>query len=127
MMRHPAIVRLLRVDERRLERARGWFDRWGVLAIVFGRHLPGFRIVITVIAATMGVPYRVFAPSVAASAAIWAALGLWVGATFGQTIGHLLSQNPWIYLVALGLVIVGLAVILVRAWRRWDLRRTVSA
>jgi membrane-associated protein len=127
MLRHPAIVRLLHVDERRLEKARGWFDRWGALAIVFGRHLPGFRIVITVIAATMGVPYRVFAPSVAVSAAIWAALGLWVGATFGQTIGHLLSQNTWLYLVALGLVIVGLAVILVRAWRRWDLRRTVSA
>jgi membrane-associated protein len=124
---HPVMVRLLHLDERRLEKVRGWFDRWGALAIIFGRHLPGFRIVITVIAATMGVPYRVFAPSVAVSTAIWAALGLWVGATFGQSIGHLLSQNTWIYLAALGLLIVVLAVTVVRAWRRWDVSRAMSA
>src|SRR2546423_8506004 len=116
MMRHPAIVRLLRVDERRLERARGWFDRWGVLAIVFGRHLPGFRIPITVIAATLGVPYRVFAPSVAVSSAIWAAVGLWLGATLGSSIGGVLARNAWIYLALLGAVIVALAFTLVRGW-----------
>jgi membrane-associated protein len=127
MLRHPVAVRLLHLDERRLERARGWFDRWGALAIIFGRHLPGFRIVLTLIAATMGVPYRVFAPSVAVSTAIWAAVGLWLGATLGQSLGHVLSQNTWIYLVAFGLAIVVLAVTFVRAWRRGELRRSVSA
>ena len=127
MLRRPVMVRLLRLDERRLEKARSWFDRWGALAIIFGRHLPGFRIVLTVIAATMAVPYRVFAPSVAISTAIWAAVGLWLGATVGQSIGHILSRNTWIYLVAFGLAIVVLAVTVVRAWRRWDLRRSVSA
>src|SRR5260370_23838710 len=71
----PAMLRVVHLDERRLEKAHGWFDRWGVWAIIFGRHIPGFRIAITVIAATMGVPYRVFVPSVAVSTAIWAAWG----------------------------------------------------
>jgi membrane-associated protein len=127
LLRHPVAARLLHLDERRMERARRWFDRWGALAIVFGRHLPGFRIVITVIAASMGVPYRVFAPSVAASVAIWAAIGLWLGATFGQSIGHVLSQKAWVYLIGFALLILLLAVILRRAWRRWGLRRAVSA
>ena len=123
----PAILRVVHLNERRLEKARGWFDRWGVWAIIFGRHIPGFRIAITVIAATMGVPYRVFVPSVAVSTAIWAAVGLWLGATVGEAIGNVFFDRGWIYLLVLWLVIVALAVTLVVAWRRWGLSRAVSA
>jgi membrane protein DedA with SNARE-associated domain len=127
MLRHPLAGRLLHLDERRFEKTRGWFDRWGVWAIIFGRHIPGFRIAITVIAATMGVPYRVFVPSVAISTAIWAAVGLWLGATVGEAIGNVLFNSGSIYLLGLGLVIVALSVTLVLAWRRWGLNRAVSA
>jgi membrane protein DedA with SNARE-associated domain len=127
LLHHPLTRRVLHFDEHRLEKARGWFDRWGVWAIIFGRHIPGFRIVITVIAATMGVPYRVFAPSVAVSTAIWAAVGMWLGATLGETLGNILFNHSGLYLLGLWLLIVALAVILVRAWRRWGLRRAVSA
>jgi membrane-associated protein len=126
LLRKPLVARLLHLDEQRLDKTRRWLDRWGPLAIIFGRHLPGFRIVITVIAGTMGVPYRVFAPSVAVSTAIWAAVGLWLGATLGQSIGHLLSGNAGLYLVALVVAIVLLAVVLVREWRAWGLRRAMS-
>src|SRR3984893_7575765 len=119
LLRNPAVARLLRLDGDLLERAHRWFDRWGALAIIFGRHLPGFRITITVIAATMGVPFRVFAPSVAISTAIWAAVGLRLGATLGQSIGHVLSANTWIYLVVFVAAILLLATVLVRAWRSW--------
>jgi membrane protein DedA with SNARE-associated domain len=123
----PAMLRVVHLNERRLEKARGWFDRWGVWAIIFGRHIPGFRIAVTVIAATMGVPYRVFVPSVAVSTAIWAAVGLWLGATVGEAIGNVFFDRGWIYLLVLWLVIVALAVTLVVAWRRWGLSRAVSA
>jgi membrane protein DedA with SNARE-associated domain len=126
MLRHPLAGRLLHVNERQLERARAWFGRWGVLAIIFGRHIPGFRIAITVIAGIMGVPYRVFAPSVAISTGIWAAVGLWLGATLGQSIGHVLSANPWIYLVVFAAAILLIAAALVRAWRRWGYRRALA-
>jgi membrane protein DedA with SNARE-associated domain len=117
LLRHRFVYEVLGVDEARLERVRRWSKRWGALAIIFGRHVPGFRIPVTVLAATTGVPYRIFAPSVAISTAVWAAIGLWVGATFGQSLGNLLARYPWLYLVALGLVIVAVAVALVRFWR----------
>lgn len=120
LLRHRFVHDVLGVDEARLETVRRWSKRWGALAIIFGRHVPGFRIPVTVLAATTGVPYRVFAPSVAVSTAVWAAIGLWIGATFGQSIGNLLARYPWIYLVGLGLVIVVVAVALVRLWRVSD-------
>ena len=126
VLRKPWVARLLRLDGERLERAHRWFDRWGMLAIIFGRHLPGFRITTTVIAGTMRVPYRVFAPSVAVSTAIWAAVGLWLGATLGQSLGHVLSANTWIYLVAFVALILLLAAMLVRAWRSWGARRALA-
>jgi membrane-associated protein len=127
LLRHPVASRLLHLDERRLEKTHAWFDRWGPWAIIFGRHVPGFRIAITVIAATAGVPYRVFAPSVVVSTAIWAGIGLWLGATVGAAIGNVLFDRGWIYFVGLGLVIVVLAIALVRAWRSWGPRRAVTA
>jgi membrane protein DedA with SNARE-associated domain/uncharacterized protein YqeY len=120
LLRHRFVHDVLGVDEARLETVRRWTARWGALAIIFGRHVPGFRIPVTVLAATTGVPYRIFAPSVAISTAIWAAVGLWLGATFGQSIGNLLARFSWIYLVALGLIIVAVAVLLVRFWRAGD-------
>jgi membrane protein DedA with SNARE-associated domain len=115
LLRHRFVHDVLGVDEARLDTTRRWSARWGALAI-FGRHVPGFRIPVTVLAATTGVPYRIFAPSVAISTAVWAGVGLWLGATFGQSLGYLLTRYPWLYLVALGFVIVAVAVALVRFW-----------
>jgi membrane protein DedA with SNARE-associated domain len=117
LLRHRVVSDVLGVDEVRLERVRRWSRHWGALAIIFGRHVPGFRIPVTVLAATTGVPYRVFSPSVAVSTAVWAGIGLWLGATFGQSIGTLLARYPWIYVIGLGLVIVAIAAVLVRIWR----------
>jgi membrane protein DedA with SNARE-associated domain len=128
----PALLRsrlgrVLHLDEHRLQKARGWFERWGVWAIIFGRHIPGFRIAITVIAATLDIPYRLFVPSVAVSTAIWAAVGLWLGATVGEAISNVLFDRSAFYLLALLLLIIALAVTLVFAWRRWGLSQPVSA
>src|SRR5712692_1588523 len=45
---------------RRLERAERWFERYGVLAIIFSRHIPGFRVPITVAAGVFKIRYQVF-------------------------------------------------------------------
>ena len=127
MLHHRRTSRVLQLDQRCLEEARRWFDRWGAWAIIFGRHIPGFRIVITVIAGTMGVPYRIFVPSVVVSTAIWAAVGMWLGATLGETLGNILFNRSALYLLGLSLPIVALTVVVVRVWRRWGLRRAVSA
>jgi membrane protein DedA with SNARE-associated domain len=118
LLRNQLVRRIAHLEEARIERARRWFERRGALAIIFGRHLPGFRIPLTVIAASMGVPYTTFAPSVAISTAVWAGYGLWLGATVGPSIGRILASNPGLYLLIFGLVVLGLAVVVVRAWRR---------
>ncbi len=70
---------------------------------------------------------RFGAAAVAISTAIWAAVGLWLGAMVGEAIGNVLFDQCWIYFAGLGLAIVALAVALVGAWRRWGLSRAVSA
>jgi membrane-associated protein len=93
----------------RLATAERWFDRWGALAIVFGRHIPGFRIPITVGVGIFGVPYPTFAACVAVSTATWAAIWLWLGAHYGGRIGHFIGSHRWTYIVA-GLVILSIVV-----------------
>lgn len=93
----------------RLVRAEKWFGRYGVLAIIFGRHIPGFRIPITVAAGIFNVPYRVFAPSVAVSTAIWAGVVLIIGINFGPRLGTLLQAHTFLYF-AWGAIVVGLVV-----------------
>ena len=97
----------MHLNPERLARAEGWFKRYGVLAIIFGRHIPGFRVPITVAAGVFGVPYRVFAPSVAVSTAIWAGVMLTLGVKFGPRLAVLLQAHSWVYLIW-GAIVVAL-------------------
>lgn len=117
LLDHPRVSGLLRLDTDRLVQAEGWLQRWGILAIIFGRHVPGLRIPITVVAGTLKVPYTTFLPSVAVSSAIWAALGLWLGATFGRSIGSFLTGNPLIYLLIVAAIVLVVAFAVIQIWR----------
>jgi membrane protein DedA with SNARE-associated domain len=108
---------LLHLKAEQLDRAEKWFARWGALAVIFGRHVPGFRIPVTVAAGIFEVPYRVFAPSVAVSTAVWAAAWLYVGARFGDNVRHFFQLHRWTYLLLAGAV-VALAVLAVIHYRR---------
>lgn len=97
---------LLHVTPARLAAAERWFGRWGAPAIIFGRHIIGFRVPVTVAAGVFRVPYPVFAISVAVSTAVWAAVWLWLGAAFGHQIAVFLAEHRWAY----GLLLLGVAV-----------------
>ena len=105
------------LNPERLARAEGWFKRYGVLAIIFGRHIPGFRVPITVAAGVFGVPYRVFAPSVAVSTAIWAGVMLTLGVKFGPRLAVLLQAHSWVYLIWGAIVVALVAGIYLRQRR----------
>jgi membrane protein DedA with SNARE-associated domain len=102
-----SLAEYVHLSHERLERAEHWFRRYGVLAIIFGRHIPGFRIPITVASGVFRVPYRVFAPSVAVSTAIWAGVVLIIGINFGPHLANLLRLHSFLYFVW-GLLVVGL-------------------
>jgi membrane protein DedA with SNARE-associated domain len=101
----------------RLATAERWFARWGALAIIFGRHVPGFRVPITVAVGIFHVSYPTFAASVAISTAVWAAVWLWLGARFGTGIGHFLAGHRWTYALFLLLIIALVAVSISRLLR----------
>src|ERR1700730_13923596 len=70
--------RLLHVTPARINRAQGRVERWAPAALIFGRHVPGLRVPLTVGAGVCGVGYRTFVLSVAASTAIWVGVFLFL-------------------------------------------------
>jgi membrane-associated protein len=113
LVEHP-LARAFPIEPERLERAGRWFNRWGIVTVVFGRHVPGFRVPITVVAGTLGFPYRLFAPAVAASTGIWAGAFLFLGARYGHAASGLLGRHSWIYIVAAAALVVLVLVFLAR-------------
>ena len=102
--------RLVHVTPGRMQRAERWFQRYGVWALIFGRHVPGLRVPITICAGTLRVRYPVFALSVAVSTAMWAGVFLFVGVRFGREFegfmrAHRLGSTA--LLVTLGLLAIG--------------------
>lgn len=95
---------LVHINPERLQRAEEWFERYGVLAIIFGRHIPGFRVPITLAAGVCRVRYPVFAASVAVSTAIWAGIFLIVGINFGGRVEAFLRlhrETYWLFLAGI--------------------------
>lgn len=110
------LAAVVHIDPDRIAAAERWFVRWGAISIIFGRHIPGLRVPITVMAGISHVPYRVFAPSVAVSTAVWGAFWLWLGTRFGAVVLSYIAGHGWVA-AAFGLtVIVLVAAVLVRLW-----------
>jgi membrane protein DedA with SNARE-associated domain len=106
--------RLIHVTPERLAKAEEWFGRYGALTVIFGRHVPGLRIPITVAAGVFQFPYHVFVPSVAVSTAIWAGVWIVLGARFGGRVARFLDLHRPTYLVIPILLLVVLAIFVVR-------------
>jgi len=113
LIEHP-LARVFHLEPARLEKAKVWFDRWGVLAMIFGRHIPGFRVPLTVVAGTLKFPYRLFVPSVAVSTAIWAGVFLLIGDKLGGAIARFSGRNTWVYAVGTILLLGAIGFL---AWR----------
>jgi len=113
LIQHP-LARVFHLEPARLEKAKVWFDRWGVLAMIFGRHIPGFRVPLTVVAGTLKFPYRLFVPSVAISTAIWAGVFLLIGDRLGGAIARFSGRNAWVYAVGTVLLLGAIGLL---GWR----------
>jgi membrane-associated protein len=110
----------LHLDRDRLLRAERWMARWGPVAIIFGRHLPGLRIPITVMAGVLEVPYPEFAASVAVSTAIWAGVWIVLTARFGSRVIGWLGPRPWLSLPVVAVGGLLFAYLGLRLWRATD-------
>lgn len=97
---------VLHITPARLAKAERWFARWGVMALIVGRHIPGFRVPLTVAAGVSRFSYAAFAASVAVSTAIWAGVLLMTGFFIGGPAGRLFRRHPEVILVILALLVV---------------------
>jgi membrane protein DedA with SNARE-associated domain len=97
---------LLHLSEARLEWAERAFRRWGPIALIVGRHVPGARIPITVAAGVLRVPYSLFALCVTVSTATWAAGWLLAGVVFGDAILRLIEQFRPYFLTGVAVLVV---------------------
>src|SRR5665213_3383172 len=105
-------ARFLELTPDRLARAEGWFARFGPWTLIFGRHIPGFRVPLTVAAGILKLRYRIFAISVAISSAAWAAVFLLLGVLFGDSLERSIRSSPLVYggsAAMIVLVVVGVA------------------
>src|SRR2546421_5516245 len=109
-----SLAEYVHLTPERVAKAEQWFKRYGVLAIIFGRHIPGFRIPITVASGIFEVRYPVFAASVAVSTAIWAGVVLIIGINFGPRLADLLRAHSILYFVWGGLVLTLVGSIFIR-------------
>lgn len=116
LLAHP-LAAVLHLDSGRIETAERWFARWGMLAMIFGRHIPGFRVPLTVVAATVKFPYRRFAPAVAISTAIWSGVLLLLAAQYGRAVLHFVATHSWVYAVGT-IVVLGIGGYVVFGWSR---------
>ena len=109
---------VVHLSPERLDKAERWFQKYGVVAIIFGRHIPGFRVPITLAAGVLKVKYSVFAASVAVSTAIWAGVVLIIGINFGPQMGHFLRLHREMYWLWAAVVLVMIILVVYRMRRK---------
>lgn len=108
------LAKFLDLTPARMDRAETWFKRYGPWTLIFGRHIPGFRVPLTVAAGVLKLRYRVFALSVAISSAVWAGAFLILGAIYGPSLERSIRSSPLVYVaaaVALLAVVAGVAIV----------------
>jgi membrane protein DedA with SNARE-associated domain len=112
------VASFLHLTPARLDSAENSFRRWGPWALIFGRHILGLRVPLTVAAGVLKLPYRTFAISVAVSSAAWAGVFLLLGLLFGNSVERSIRSSPLIYGAAgAALVAVVVVVAVVRSRR----------
>lgn len=99
--------RFVFLEQRHIDRAERLFKRFGPLTIIFGRHIPGMRVPITIFAATSRVRYSLFVASTFVSTVFWILLYLVLGHHFSTDINGALHRGTSLTLA----LIVGLVVL----------------
>ena len=111
--------RWLRVDRPRLDRAEGWFKRWGDSLVLFARVVPVARSVVSIPAGTAKMPPLRFTLLTVVGSALWNAVLIGAGAALGAnwaTVQNWVGSYSNVVLVAAAL---GAAAFLVlRHYRR---------
>ena len=91
----------MHLNEKKLLTVEEKFRKYGVWVIIFGRHIPGFRIPITVFAGMSEITYKTFIISTFISVIIWIPFYLSVGQRLGPKTKQLFKGHHEYFLIAL--------------------------
>ncbi|MCC6176516.1 MAG: DedA family protein [Chloroflexi bacterium] len=116
--------RYIHLDRERLDRAERWFQRYGGLAVVLGRIIPGLRIATPLMAGLFGIPYRIFLPAVTLGSftyiLVFVGLGYFVGP---RALSWLHGPEFSLRAVMTIIVFLGVAAFLATTYRRTTIGR----
>jgi membrane protein DedA with SNARE-associated domain len=107
--------RLLRINDAKLAKAHGFFEKHGPAALIVGRYIAVVRSFLGMIAGVSAMPRRKFLFYNFVGGVIWSATFTLVGFFFGRNLPALKRELGRVGLV-LG-VVVGLVILLVVGWR----------
>lgn len=118
--------RFIGLDARKLLRVERSFERWGPWAIIIGRLIPGFRIVVSAFSGAFNVPYRIFVPSAFLSSLAWTAFFLELGRHLGPRTIALFHLIPAHLFPVVVLLIVAFVLALIALGRSRERRRLAT-
>lgn len=96
------------LDKDKLTVVEEKFRKYGPFAIILGRHIPGFRIPITVFSGISEMKYKTFLISTFLSIFLWIPFYLAVGEKLGPRTVKFVHANHWYYLLILVPIIFSL-------------------
>lgn len=94
------------LKQKHLDRAEHMFNKYGIWAIIFGRHIPGLRIPITIFAASSGVKYWVFLVGTIISTALWILFYLSIGSRYGSDIQQVVTKYVIISVITIVCIVI---------------------
>jgi len=100
---------------------QGWFIRWGAASLLGAKFVPGFASIATAVAGAMKVPRPAFLAFDAAGAALWAGVGLAVGAVFADVVDQVVQTFEEFGRWGILLIVFGLVAFV--TWKWWQRRR----
>lgn len=101
--------RVLHLNESHIDRARGFFERYGARAVFIGRFVALLRTWAAVLAGAAHMPYRTFTIYNALGGLVWAALFGGLGYAFGRNLPqleHYVGQASLVVVLLAALVVV---------------------
>ncbi len=97
------------LDHKKLEIVEKYFRKFGPLFIIFGRHVIGLRIPITIFSGISKMNYFVFIGSTFISVILWIYFYLSLGIHLGPRTVHLIREHGWDWIFILLPIILSLA------------------
>jgi membrane protein DedA with SNARE-associated domain len=101
-------------NKARLETAKRWFKRYGVLAVFLSRMVPGFRTLVSFPAGAVKMPLPRFIAYTLAGCLIWNILLIYVGVYLGTNWQEVAGVSHYILIGFAATIFIAFIVLLIR-------------